>query len=280
MDRLLGHRRPDSAETSASRLPLPKPPTREYRSIWISDFHLGTARCKAQALLEFLRGHRAENLFLVGDIIDGWNMGPGWCWTPDQTAVVEEIWSWRRRGTRIVIIPGNHDEHDGELVRMLFGAVECHPFFLHRTADNRRMLVIHGHQFDSPIHGNRWFSVVGSIGYSRALKINLWYNRNVIHSNPESGSKLGVLRRRLKLAVHQLVDFPDARVTHGARQHRADGVICGHTHRPDQRMIGPILYLNDGDWVQSRTALIEERGGELNLLRWSAQTHSVSEGMG
>src|SRR5215467_8431940 len=182
------HRRPDSAESSASRLPLPKRPTRECRSIWISDFHLGTPRCKAQALLEFLRGHRAENLFLVGDIIDGWNMGPGWCWTPDQTAVVEEIWSWRRRGTRIVFVPGNHDEHDGELVRMLFGSVECHPFFLHRTADNRRMLVM------------------GCIGSASALKLNLWYNRNVIHSKPDNGSKLGVLRRRLKLTVHQLID--------------------------------------------------------------------------
>jgi UDP-2,3-diacylglucosamine pyrophosphatase LpxH len=142
------------------------------------------------------------------------------------------------------------------------------------------MLVIHGHQFDSVIHGNRWLSVVGSIGYSSALKINLWYNRDLTHSNPDSGSKLGALRRRLKLAVHQLVDFPDVRVTHGARQHRADGVICGHTHRPDQRMIGPILYLNDGDWVQSRTALIEERGGELNLLRWPAQPRCLAERIG
>jgi len=267
MDRLLTDKRPDSAETSAGGMPLPQPSVKEYRSIWISDFHLGTPRCKAPALLDFLRGHRAETLFLVGDIIDGWNMGPGWCWTPDQTAVVEEIWAWRRRGTRIIFVPGNHDENDGELVRMLFGSVECHPHFMHRTAEGRRMLVIHGHQFDSALHGNRWFWLIGSSAYSSALKVNLWYNRCVARSNLNSGSKLGILKQSLKMAVHQLVDFPDARVTQGAREHRADGVICGHTHRPDRRMIGPVLYINDGDWVQSRTALLEEPDGQLRLLQ-------------
>jgi UDP-2,3-diacylglucosamine pyrophosphatase LpxH len=267
MDRLLSDKRPDSAEASAGGSPLPRPSVKEYRSIWISDFHLGTPRCKAPALLDFLRSHRAETLFLVGDILDGWNMGPGWCWTPDQTAVVEEIWAWRRRGTRIIFVPGNHDENDGELVRMLFGSVECHPYFIHRTAEGRRMLVIHGHQFDNPLHGNRWFWLIGSIAYSSALKVNLWYNRCATRSNLNNGSKLGILRQRLKTAVHQLVDFPDARVTEGAREHRADGVICGHTHRPDRRMIGPVLYINDGDWVQSRTALLEGRDGQLRLLQ-------------
>lgn len=280
MDRLLDHRQPDSAVCTAAGPPLSRSNIKEYRSIWISDFHLGTARCKARPLLEFLQNHRAETLFLVGDIIDGWNMGPGWCWTPEQTAVVEEIWAWRRRGTRIVFIPGNHDENDGELVRMLFGSIECHPWFLHRTADTRRMLVIHGHQFDSPYHGNRWFSIMGSLGYSSALKINLWYNRGVTRSDPDGPGKLGLLRRRLKQAVHQLVDFPDARVIDGAQEHRADGVICGHTHRPDYRMTGPILYVNDGDWVQSKTALVEERDGTLQLLRWPAGSQRASERMG
>lgn len=279
MDRLLDHRWPTWAESSAGGSPLSGRQINEYRTIWISDFHLGTARCKAQALLEFLRGHRAETLYLVGDIIDGWNMGPGWCWTPEQTAVVEEIWAWRRRGTRIVFIPGNHDENDGELVRMLFGSIECHPYLVHRTAENRRMLVIHGHQFDSPYNGNRWFSAMGSIGYSSALKINLWYNHGVIRSRPDGPGRLGLLRRRLKLAVHQLVDFPDTRVMDGAREHRADGVICGHTHKPDKRMIGQILYVNDGDWVQSKTALIEERDGTLRLLRWQSDAGRVAERM-
>ncbi len=277
MDWLLDRKWPNAAEPSAGGIPLSPIEIKQYRSIWISDFHLGTARCKAQALSEFLRHHQAETLFLVGDIIDGWNMGPGWSWTAAQTAVVEEIWAWRRRGTRIIFIPGNHDENDHELVRMLFGSIECHPHFLYRTADSRRMLVIHGHQFDSSLHGSRWLSVVGSVGYSTALRINLWYNRQWARRGIQRRDSGQALRRRLKLAVHQLVDFPDARVTDGAREHRADGVICGHTHRPDHRMIGPILYVNDGDWVQSKTALVEERDGTLNLLQWQGDSRAVAE---
>ena len=273
MDRLLDHKWPISVDNSAGGTPFP---IKEYRSIWISDFHLGTARCQAQGLLDFLQHHRAESLFLVGDIIDGWNMGPGWSWTPQQTAVVEEIWAWRRRGTRIIFIPGNHDENDSELVRMLFGTIECHPHFLHRTADTRRMLVIHGHQFDSAMHGSRWLAGMGSLGYSAALKINLWYNRQHFRRLIRTSGSCQALRWRLKRAVHQMMDFPDVRVASGAREHHADGVICGHTHRPDHRMIGPILYVNDGDWVQSRTALVEERDGTLNLLQWAGGVGAVA----
>ncbi len=279
MDRLLDHKWPDLAENLA-RSPLPRERITYYRSIWISDFHLGTARCQARELFEFLRHHQADTLFLVGDIIDGWNMGPGWSWTPYQTAVVEELWSWRRRGTRIVFIPGNHDENDRELVRMLFGSIECHPHFLHRTAESRRMLVIHGHQFDSSLHGSRWMSIVGSLCYSTALRINLWYNRQGVPRDSSSCNPAQLLRRHLKRAVHQLVDFPDARVIDGAREHRADGVICGHTHRPDHRMIGPLLYVNDGDWVQSRTALVERHDGTLDLVRWHGEAEAFEERTG
>jgi UDP-2,3-diacylglucosamine pyrophosphatase LpxH len=246
----------------------------EYRSIWISDFHLGTPRVKARALLEFLQRHRAENLFLLGDIIDGWSMGPGWCWTPEQTAVVEEIWAWRRQGARIVFIPGNHDQNDGQLVRMLFGEIECHAHTIHHTAESRRMLVIHGHQFDSAWNGSRWLSILGSVGYSSALRMNVWYNRG----NEKAPARDRAIRRRIRSAVHQLIDFDDARVTEAALQHRADGVICGHTHRPDLRALGSILYANDGDWVQSNTALVEEHDGSLRLLRWRGEAEIPAEG--
>src|ERR1700688_4360956 len=106
-----------------------------YRSIWISDFHLGTARCKAKSLLDFLRSHCAETLFLVGDVIDGWNVGPGWSWSAAQTAVIEELWAWRRRGTRMIFMPGNHDERSTEMVQTLFGSVESHEDFVHRTEE-------------------------------------------------------------------------------------------------------------------------------------------------
>ncbi|MGO9454958.1 MAG: UDP-2,3-diacylglucosamine diphosphatase [Candidatus Binataceae bacterium] len=279
MDRLLDHKWPDTADRSAGGSPLPAKSIEHYRTIWISDFHLGTPRCKALALLEFLRSHQADTLFLVGDIIDGWNMGPGWCWTADQTAVIEEIWAWRRRGTRIIFVPGNHDENDGDLVRMLFGSIEYHPQLVHRTADNRRMLVIHGHQFDSSMHGTRWFSAMGSTSYSTLLKINLWYNRRASRPDSKRTMVRDLLRRRLKMATHYLVDFRDKRVADSALEQGVDGVICGHIHRPDHRMIGPILYINDGDWVQSRTALVEQRDGALDLLRWPAPPEAAAKGV-
>lgn len=237
-----------------------------YRSIWISDFHLGTKRCKSQALLTFLRSHCAENLFLVGDVIDCWNVGPGWHWDRAQTAVVEEIWAWRRRGTRITFLPGNHDETNSDLIRTLFGQIECAPQTVHRTAEGRRMLVVHGHQFDGSIHPARWLSVMGSATYSAALKLNLWYNRERVRSSTRRIRPVACVRRRLKQTVHRLIDFDDRRVYDAARLEKVDGIICGHTHRPDYRNVGPFLYVNDGDWVQSRTALVEQADGTLRLL--------------
>ena len=245
------------------------PERKYYRSIWISDFHLGTVRCKAESLLDFLRNHCAENLFLVGDVIDGWNVGPGWCWNAPQTAVIEELWAWRRRGTRMIFMPGNHDERSTEMVQTLFGAVECHEDFVHRTAEGRKMLITHGHQFDGNLHGARWLSVIGSVGYSAALRVNLWYNRERIGSISRQRAARLYFKRQIKSAVHYLMDFRDEQVTRAARYRKVDGVICGHTHKPDHRMIGPILYVNDGDWVQSRTALVEEASGALRLLRWN-----------
>lgn len=240
-----------------------------YRSIWISDFHLGTVRCKAASLLDFLRNHCAENLFLVGDVIDGWNVGPGWCWDAAQTAVIEELWAWRRRGTRMIFMPGNHDERSTEMVQTLFGSVQCREDFVHRTAEGRRMLITHGHQFDGSLHSGRWLSAIGSVGYSAALRVNLWYNRECAASMSRRRAARLYLKRGLKSAVHYLIDFRDDQVSRATRQRKVDGVICGHTHKPDHRMIGPILYINDGDWVQSRTALVEEPSGLLRLVRWN-----------
>jgi UDP-2,3-diacylglucosamine pyrophosphatase LpxH len=267
-----GTERSHSMVQSIGDLSWPDASARErkyYRSIWISDFHLGTVRCQAASLLDFLRNHCAENLFLVGDVIDGWNVGPGWCWDAAQTAVIEELWAWRRRGTRMIFLPGNHDERSTEMVQTLFGSVECCDDFVHRTTEGRRMLITHGHQFDGSLHGARWLSVVGSVGYSAALRLNLWYNREGVGAISRLRTARMYFKRQIKSAVHYLMDFRDEQVTRVARHRKVDGVICGHTHKPDHRMIGAILYVNDGDWVQSRSALVEEASGALRLLRWN-----------
>jgi UDP-2,3-diacylglucosamine pyrophosphatase LpxH len=236
------------------------------RSIWISDFHLGTRGCKADALLDFLRNHEAENLYLVGDIVDGWNAGPSWYWSDAQKAVVEEIAAWRRRGVRVEVLPGNHD--DVGLLEALLGIMPSRDEYIHRTAGGRRLLVIHGHQFDGSLASARlWKS---NQTYVMAQKINRWYTVD------RPGAFSTYLRYRLRRAIEFFSDFDDRPVLEAARRTRVDGVICGHLHRAEQRLIGPIWYFNDGDWVHSRTALVEDYDGALSLLRWGDPRNSAA----
>jgi UDP-2,3-diacylglucosamine pyrophosphatase LpxH len=246
---------------------IPAARTKYYRSIWISDLHLGTPRCKAEALHDFLCHHEAENLFLVGDIVDGWVPGSAWHYSPAQNAVVEEVASWHRRGTRVVFLPGNHDESSTGVVRSLFGPITVVSEMIHRTAEGRRMLVIHGHQFDGSLNPNRLLQRMGNQAYMTALRIDRWFNGD---GAPRDGheARLGYFRDGVKRAVEYLTDFSDRAVSEAARRHKADGVICGHIHRPEQRKIGSVWYINDGDWVSSCTAVAEDRNGVLALLQW------------
>jgi UDP-2,3-diacylglucosamine pyrophosphatase LpxH len=239
-----------------------------YRAIWISDLHLGTPMCKAAALLDFLRAHEAQTLYLVGDIVDCWNVGPSWHWTPEQTAVVEEIARWHRRGVHVVFLPGNHDEANIDLVQTLFGSVAVRRELLHTTAAGQRMLVIHGHQFDGSLNPNRWFSRMGSQAYSRALRLNQWSHRKGTIDTDGNSRLLSYVTGHFRRAFEYMTDFRESAVSEGARKHGADGVICGHIHRAEQRLIGSTLYVNDGDWVHSCTALVEQLDGVLNLIKW------------
>jgi UDP-2,3-diacylglucosamine pyrophosphatase LpxH len=248
---------------------IPAPLHRTYRSIWISDFHLGTHACQAEALLDFLRHHQAEKLYLVGDIVDGWNLGRSWWFDSAQQAVVEEIAAWRKRGTRVEFLPGNHDQSCLDLVQSLLGLVPRRTELIHRTADGRRMLVTHGHQFDRSVTSGHWLQ--GSQAYTMALRINEWYGREWTEPWQQPGLLSAYLRQGVKKVVQYLTDFDDRAVFEAVRQQRADGLICGHIHRAEQRLIGPIWYINDGDWVENCTALIEDLTGALRLLRWGPQ---------
>ena len=248
-----------------------------YRSIWISDLHLGTRAYKAEKLFNFLHSHRAENLYLVGDIIDGWNLGSSWYWSSSQSAVVREIASWHSDVARVVFLPGNHDEPHLTLVRDLFGSIQIVSELIHRTAEGCRMLVIHGHQFDSSLSSGRWLSVMGSQAYTFALRIDQWHRRERFRF--EERAFASYLRRPLSRAVHYFTwsALNERAVFERVRQHKADGMICGHTHRVEQRLIGPIWYINDGDWVDSCTALVEEHNGALRLLRWGFKQTGLLE---
>ena len=254
---------------------------RYYRAIWISDVHLGTRACKATSLLDFLRHHIAETLYLVGDIVDGWNWGPSWHWSPAQQELVNEIVQWRRRGANVVFIPGNHDEFMAGLVEELFGPIPIASSLIHTTGDGARMLVIHGHQFDGSLNPNRLLPMICSNAYARAQRIHDWYNRQSVQEGDEGRSLSDYFRYPARKAVEFLTDFRDRAVLAAARDHKAAAVICGHIHRSDYRLIGTILYVNDGDWVQNRTAVVEEQDGTLQVIRWSGshQNLSVAEPM-
>ena len=246
-----------------------------YRTIWISDVHLGTRACKAGALLDFLRHHTAESLYLVGDIVDGWNWGPAWHWSAEQQELVDEIVRWRHAGVKVVFLPGNHDESKLDLVQELFGSLPTTSSLIHRTAGGARMLVIHGHQFDGSLNPNRLLPKFGSQAYARAQWIHDWYNRQP--ERCEDGRSFGnYLRYPARKAIEFLTDFRDRAVLAAARDHKADGVICGHIHRSDHRLIGSVMYLNDGDWVQNRTALVEDWRGSLQIVRWNKSRREIS----
>ena len=246
-----------------------------YRSIWISDVHLGTRACKASSLLDFLRHHISETLYLVGDIVDGWNAGPAWHWTSAQQEVVDEIVRWRRGGVNVVFLPGNHDEGKLGLVEELFGHIPCVSSLIHNTGNGSRMLVIHGHQFDGSLNLNRLLPKIGSNAYARAQRIHDWYNRKSEQGSDEGRSLADYLREPARKAIEFLTDFRDRAVLAAARDHKADGVICGHIHRSDHRLIGNVLYVNDGDWVHNRTAVVEELDGALQVLRWSPTPQNI-----
>ena len=241
---------------------------RYYRTIWISDVHLGTRACKAGALLDFLRHHIAETLYLVGDIVDGWNWGPSWFWSPAQQELVDEIVQWRRRGANVVFLPGNHDEAKVGLVQELLGRIPCISSLIHRTGDGARMLVIHGHQFDGSLNLNRLLPIIGPNAYARAQRIHDWYHSEDGEGDDEVRSLSDYFRYPARKAVEFFTDFRDRAVLAAARDHKADGVICGHIHRSDHRRIGNVLYVNDGDWVQNRTAVVESADGALEVIRW------------
>ncbi len=196
--------------------------------------------------------------------------GPSWYWSAAQSAVVQEVARLYRLGVRVVFLPGNHDEFSSDLVQSLFGPVPIVTELIHRTAEGRRMLVIHGHQFDGSLNPNRLLSVMGSQAYTTALRIDRWYNSHRLELDRRHGALAIYFKDRLRKAVQYLTDFDDRSVLRTVRQHNADGVICGHIHRAEQRQIDSVWYFNDGDWVESCSAVVEEHDGALRVVRWGS----------
>ena len=244
-----------------------------YRAIFISDLHLGTPGCQASALLDFLKCHPSDTLYLVGDIVDGWQLRRRWYWPQSHNDVVQKLLRRARKGSRIVYVPGNHDEFARGFIGHSFGGIEVVEDAVHTTADGRQLWVIHGDYFDGVIQCAKWLAVVGDNLYEFTLKLNRHLNTLRARMGLPYWSLSAYLKQKVKTALNYVTDFEVA-VAHEARRRGHQGVVCGHIHRAELRTIDGILYANDGDWVESRTALVEHACGRLELVHWGASPHA------
>ncbi|MCG8357753.1 MAG: UDP-2,3-diacylglucosamine diphosphatase [Kiloniellales bacterium] len=242
-------------------------PTR-YRSIWISDIHLGTRGCKADFLLDFLKYSESEYLYLVGDIVDGWRLKRSWYWEQSHNDVVQKLLRKARKGTKVIYVPGNHDEALRSVTDNYFGGVYVIDPAIHVTADGRRLLVMHGDQFDGVVKYAKWLAVLGDWAYNVMLAANHWFNLARRKFGFGYWSLSAYLKGKVKNAVQFIDDFEQA-VAEEARRRKVDGVVCGHIHKAEMREIDGILYCNDGDWVESCTALVEHLDGRLEIVHWA-----------
>lgn len=243
-------------------------PKQKYRTIWISDIHLGTSGCNATLLLDFLASVECETLYLTGDIIDGWRLRKGWYWPDEHNEVVRRLLKMAHRGTRVVYVVGNHDEMLRDYAGLSFGGITIHNEAIHETRDGRRLLVTHGDAFDGVVLYAKWLAFLGDKAYSVLLRVNHIFNRVRRRFGMPYWSLSAYLKKRVKNAVQFVYQFEEA-VVREASQRGVDGVVCGHIHCAEIRQIGDMTYYNDGDWVESCTALVEDRTGAMSILDWA-----------
>lgn len=246
-----------------------------YRAIWISDVHLGSRECKIDFLLDFLKSTESEYLYLVGDIIDLWSIkkrGP--FWPQRHNNAIRAVLGKAKHGTKVVYVPGNHDEPLRDYDQMIFGNVEVRAEYVHTTADGRRLLLMHGDEFDGVIKCGRLTKYFGTRVYDLLLRVN----RLVNHLRRRLGfpywSLAAYLKHRVGNAVRHIRTFEQA-VAHEARRRGVDGLVCGHIHHAQMAELDGVLYCNDGDWVESCTALVETHEGQLHLVHWADQKHTI-----
>lgn len=246
------------------------------RTLFLSDLHLGTKGCQADLLLDFFRAYDADEIYLVGDIVDGWRLKTGWYWPQSHNDVIQKLLRKVRKGARLIYVPGNHDEFLRDFLGSAFGGIEIHDSVIHETATGERLLVIHGDQFDLVVRHARWLALLGDGAYTAALFVN---------------THLNVVRRRLGLTYWSLSAWAKARVKNAvnfigrfeemlaaeALRRGADGVVCGHIHHAANRDMNGIRYVNTGDWVESCTAVVEHYDGSLELIRWADHVASLRE---
>lgn len=245
-----------------------------YRTVFISDLHLGTPGCQAEALLAFIKAHPSDYLYLVGDIVDGWQLRRHWYWPGLHNDVVQKLLRRARKGCRVVFIAGNHDEFARAYVGHQFGGITVQQDAVHITADGKSLWITHGDQFDGVIQCAKWLAYLGDNLYELTLRLNRHLNSWRARLGLPYWSLSGYLKHRVKKAMMYVADFEKA-VAHEAQRRGHAGVVCGHIHRAEMRDIDGILYCNDGDWVESCSALVEQHDGQLALRFWRAHNETI-----
>lgn len=254
-------------------------PRFSYRTIFISDVHLGMRSSQAAALLDFLREVDAQTYYLVGDIIDFWKVQRGPYWPQSHNDVLQKFLRKSRKGARIVFIPGNHDDGLRDYCGMTFGGIEVERDAIHETAQGKRYLVLHGDEFDVVVRYARWLAFFGDRSYDVALALNVPLNFARRQLGLGHWSLAQFLKLKVKTAVKFIGEYEEA-LSHEARRRGADGLICGHIHHANDRMLGQVHYLNCGDWVESCTAIGERDDGTFEIINWKAvmaeRAHAVA----
>lgn len=249
------------------------------RTVFLSDIHLGARECRGELLLEFLHRVQMRELYLVGDVVDVWSMRRSFYWPQLHNDVLRTILGKARHGTRVVYVPGNHDEEFRDLDGAVFGNLEVHRECVHTTASGERMLVAHGDEFDANVKFSRWLAALGSGMYDASLALNRVVNRVRRAAGFPYWSLATYLKSRLGSAGEYVRLFEDA-AAHAAQRRGLDGIICGHIHRPAHRALRGVRYCNTGDWVENCSALIEDWNGELRLWQlkdWAAEAAVVPQ---
>ena len=248
-----------------------RPQNRRVRTLFISDVHLGTKGCQAELFLDFLRVHDADKIYLVGDIVDGWRLRQSWYWPQKHNDVVQKLLRKGRAGTRIVYVPGNHDEFLREYYGSHFGGIEVVENDIHEAADGRKYLVIHGDHFDLVVRHARWLALLGDWAYVTALGLSTYINIMRRKLGLTYWSLSAWAKLKVKNAVNYISEFEEALTGEAARL-GVQGVICGHIHHAALRDMNGVRYINTGDWVESCTAVVENFDGSFEIVRWA---HSV-----
>jgi UDP-2,3-diacylglucosamine pyrophosphatase LpxH len=245
-----------------------------YRSIWISDIHLGSRGCQAELLLDFLKHTESEYMYLVGDIVDGWQLKKRWHWPQAHNDVVQKILRRAKKGAQVFYVPGNHDEFARGFCGLHFGGVFVSNEIVHHTAAGKRLLIMHGDQFDAIMGCAKWLAHLGDTAYEFALKLNtVFYAVRRMLGFPY-WSLSAYLKHKVKNAVDHISSFEHF-IAERATHHNADAVVCGHIHHAEMRQIGNVLYCNDGDWVESCTAMVEDFQGNLSIIHWVQEREAL-----